>query len=90
MTRIKRKQRGEIYTDEELVPYFAEMAKGYCCGQTDDRCGYSRQKVMDTIYSDDEVFEHVIDLSMVAGAKIRKGELEVPDRYDGLYDKYKK
>ena len=37
------------------------------------------------LYSDDETFAHALDLSMVAGALIRAGDLPVPDRWDGLY-----
>ncbi len=41
--------------------------------------------VHNTIYGDDETMAHALDLSMVAGAKIRAGELPVPDRLDWLY-----
>ncbi len=41
--------------------------------------------VLNTIYSDDETYEHLLNLSMVAGALIRNGELPIPDRWDRLY-----
>ena len=47
------------------------------------------QTMLNTLYSDDETLGYAIDLSMVAGARIRKGELAVPARWDGLYDKYR-
>jgi len=47
------------------------------------------QTMLNTLYSDDETIGYAIDLSMVAGARIRKGELAVPARWDGLYDKYR-
>jgi len=84
---IKRTQRYPQYSDHEMMPFFAEIAKGYCYKQSADHCLYPREWVMNTLYSDDDVFGHMLDLSMVAGARIRAGEQEPPyDRYDGLYD----
>lgn len=83
--RVQRVQRYPQYSDDELKPWFAEVAKGYCFWQAAERCGYDRQTILNTIYSDDEVFDHGLSLSMWAGAKIRAGELPVPDRHDGLY-----
>ena len=41
--------------------------------------------VHNTIYGDDETMAHALDLSMVAGALIRAGQLPIPDRRDKLY-----
>ena len=38
------------------------------------------------MYSDDDVSGYMLDLSMVAGARILAGEQEPPNRYDGLYN----
>jgi len=48
------------------------------------------QTMENTLYGDDETLGYAIDLSMVAGAKIRSGDIDVPDRHDGLYDEYRK
>lgn len=77
----------DTYTDEELKPYFDEIAKGYCYKQSAENIGYNLDKLESTL-NDVEVRIHIVDLSMVAGAKIRIGELPVPSRHDGLYDKY--
>ena len=53
--------------------------------QATERAGMDWQTVHSTIYGDDETMAHALDLSMVAGAKIRAGQLPVPDRWDGLY-----
>ena len=84
--RIERVQRHPQYSDEELKPWFAEVAKGYCFWQAAERCGYDRGTILNTIYSDDEVFDHGLSLSMWAAAKIRMGEMGVPDRWDGLFE----
>ena len=47
------------------------------------------QTMLNTLYSDDETIGYAIDLSMVAGALIRRGDLPVPARWDGLYDEYR-
>ena len=78
----------EVYTDEELIPYFEEMSKGYCYKQSAENIGFDMEKLERTM-SDLEVRIHIVDLSIAAGAKIRAGNLAVPDRHDGLYDKYK-
>lgn len=83
--RIERLQRQPQYSDEELAPWFAEVAKGYPFDQAAERCGYVVEWIMNTVYSDDEVCDHALGLSIEAGAKIRAGELPIPDRHDGLY-----
>ena len=85
---IKRTQRYPQYSDDEMRQFFAEIAKGYCVNQSADHCGYDRETVRNTLYSDDEIYAHVLDLSMVAGARIRAGELQAPARYDKLYDEF--
>jgi len=88
--KVQRTRRREIlYTDKELMPWFDEIAKGYCYKQACKRAGLDHDKLHDTMYSDDEVMWHMLDLSTYAGALIRSGKLEVPDRWDGLYDEYK-
>jgi hypothetical protein len=83
--RIQRLQRHPQYSDEELKPWFAEVAKGYPFDQAAERCGYVVEWIMNNVYSDDEVFDHALTLSINAGARIRAGELPIPDRHDGLY-----
>jgi len=83
--RIQRTQRYPQYTDEELAPWFNEVAKGYAFEQAASRAMMVWQAVENTIYGDDDVFAHALNLSMVAGAKMRAGELPAPDRWDGLY-----
>ena len=83
---ITRTPRYPRYSDHELTPFFAEIAKGYGYKQAAARCLYPHEWILNTLYSDDEVFTHVLDLSMVAGAQIRAGERTVPSRWDGLYD----
>lgn len=86
---IQRTQRYPQYSDHELIPFFAEIAKGYPVDQAADRCLYPRKWIMNTLYSDDDTYCYVIDLSMVAGAMIRSGQMPAPaDRYDGLYNDY--
>jgi hypothetical protein len=87
--RIKRTQRLPQYSDEELAPWFAEVAKGYSFEQAAERCKLVWKWVENTVYSDDEVFEHGLNLSMVAGAKIRAGLMSVPDRHDKLYEEFR-
>jgi hypothetical protein len=82
---VRRFQRYPQYSDTELEPFFAEVYAGYCFNQAADRCLYERRFVWNTIYSDDEVMEHALNLSMAAGALIRSGKMPIPDRYDGLY-----
>lgn len=86
---IKRTQRYPQYSDEEMEPWFAEIAKGYCYKQATDRVKYDLNMVENTLYSDDETMGHMLDLAMVAAAEIRLGRREVPDRWDGLFDKFK-
>ena len=87
--RIKRTPRFPIYSDHEMMPFFDEIAKGYCYKQAAARCLYPDEWVLNTIYSDDEVSDHMLSLSMVAGARIRAGEQPAPpDRWDGLYNAY--
>jgi len=85
--RIQRLQKYPRYSDDELKPWFDEVAKGHPFDQAAERCGYVVEWIMNTVYSDDEVFDHGLTLSMMAGAKIRAGELPIPDRHDGLYRK---
>jgi len=88
---VKRIQRHPQYSDEEMMPFFEEISKGYCYKQSADHCLYPREWVLNTLYSDDDVIGHMLELSMVAGALIRAGEQEPPlDRYDKLYNKYSK
>ncbi len=82
---IPRLQRHPQYTDEELAPWFAEIAAGYCFEQAAERCKLVWEWVQNSFYSDDEVYAHGLELSMVAGALIRDGKLPVPDRHDKLY-----
>ena len=86
---VKRTQREPQYSDEEIKIFFAEVLKGYCFKQATENAGMDWQTMENTLYSDDETLVYAIDLSMVAGAKIRMGELPVPDRWDGLYDEYR-
>lgn len=78
-----------MYSDEELKPWFEQVSKGYCFKQACKIIGYSWPTLEGQLNSDREVCGYALDLAMVAGALIRKGELPVPARYDGLYDKYK-
>jgi hypothetical protein len=82
---IKRTQRYPQYSDHELAPWFAEIAKGFCFEQAAERCKLVWPWVQNTFYSDDEVMAHGLELSMVAGALIRAGKLPIPARHDGLY-----
>jgi len=84
--KVKRTQRYPQYTDDELKPWFDEIAKGYCWMQATDHCGYSRDIMQNTMYSDDDILHHMLDLAMQAGALIRAGKLPIPDRYDKLYE----
>jgi hypothetical protein len=87
--KIERTQRFPQYSDDELQRWFDEVAKGYCWKQASDRCLLVRDWVENSWLSDDDVSGYMLDLSMVAGAKIKAGELPVPDRHDGLYDEYR-
>ena len=87
--KIKRTQRWPLYSDDELKPFFKEVSAGYCFEQATERAGMDWQTMHNTLYSDDETIGYAIDLSMVAGALIRRGDLPVPDRWDGLYDEYR-
>ena len=82
---VKRTQRYPQYTDAELAKFFAEVSMGYCFEQAAERAGMDWQTMHNTLYGDDETMAHALDLSMVAGALIRRGDLPVPDRWDGLY-----
>ena len=82
---IERTQRYPQYNDEELVPWFDEVAKGYSFAQAADRVGYVWEWVLNTVYCDDDVYGHALDLSIEAGALIRAGKLPIPDRHDKLY-----
>ena len=78
-------QRYPQYADEALVPWFNEVAKGYAFEQAASRAMMVWQAVENSIFGDDDIYAHALNLSMIAGAKIRAGELQVPDRWDGLY-----
>ena len=87
--KIQRTQRFPQYSDHELIPFFAEISKGYPVDQAAKRCLYPPKWIVNTLYSDDDTYAYVIDLSMVAGALIRSGKMEPPrDRWDGLYNAY--
>lgn len=86
---VKRTQRYPQYTDTELEPFFDQVSAGYCTTQATEKAGMDYDTIMNTLYSDDETMEHMLLLSMAAGALIRSGEKEAPaDRWDGLYDEY--
>jgi len=87
---IARTQRWPQYSDDELVAWFDEVAKGYPFDQAADRVGYVWAWVLNTVYSDDEVYAHALNLSINAGALIRAGKLPIPDRHDKLYGEYRK
>lgn len=87
--KFRRTQRHPQYSPHEMQPFFAEVAKGYCWKQSADRAKMVRDWVNNTLYSDDDLLDHLLDLAIVAGAEIRTGQLAAPDRYDGLYDKFK-
>lgn len=83
---VKRKQRYPKYSEDEILRVFApEVSKGYCFKQSAERCKFVFEWVENTLYSDDELLDHMINLSMAAGARIRAGDLPVPDRHDGLF-----
>lgn len=87
---IKRTQRHPKYSDHEMMPFFAEISKGYCYKQSAARCLYPAEWVLNTIHSDDDTFTYMLDLSIAAGALIRSGlQAPPPDRWDGLYDQFK-
>jgi len=67
------------------MPWFAEIAKGYSFEQAAERCNLVWEWVQNTVYSDDDVYANGLELSMVAGALIRAGQLPIPDRRDKLY-----
>jgi len=86
---VKRIQRYPQYSDDEMIPFFEEISKGYCYKQAADHCLYPREWVMNTLYSDDDTYGYMLDLSIIAGARIREGLQQPPlDRYDRLYNKY--
>lgn len=87
--RVERTQRYPQYTDEELKPFFTQVSKGFCFEQATEKAGMDWTTMRNTLYGDDETIGYALDLSMVAGARIRDGEMAVPDRYDGLYDEFK-
>ena len=84
--KINRTQRHPQYSRQEMRPFFAEVAKGYCRKQAADRCGYPREYVLNTLYSHDDMMDQMLMLAMRAGYRIRAGLQRPPlDRYDGLY-----
>jgi len=85
---IQRTQRFPSYSDRELEPFFAEVAKGYCYKQAAARCLYPAEWVLNTLYSDDDIAVHMLNLSMMARAQIETGKIPAPKRWDGLYDQY--
>lgn len=86
---VKRTQRHPQYLDDDLRPFFAEVSAGYCFKQAAQRACMDWKTLNNTLDSDDESLVHALNLSMVAGAKIRAGLMNVPDRHDGLYDEYR-
>ena len=83
--RVKRTQRHPQYTDAEMGAFFEAVSEGYTFEQAAERCKYPFEWVLNTLNSDDETMDWALHLSMVAGARIRMGELPVPDRWDDLY-----
>lgn len=83
--KVQRTQRYPQYSDHEMSPFFAEVAKGYCWKQASERAKMVPKWVNNTLYSDDDRMELLLDLAIAAGEKIRSGLVPVPDRYDGLY-----
>lgn len=86
-SKIRRTQRHPQYSDEELKPFFAEVSKGYCFEQATKQARLDWQTMRNTLYGDDETMAYSLDLAMVAGALIRRGDLPIPDRWDRLYEK---
>lgn len=82
-------RRKIVYTDLELEPWFAEVEAGFPFNEAAQRANLDWLKLQDTIYQDDEVMDHALKLSMVAGALIRTGQQPVPDRQDKLYEEFK-
>lgn len=87
---IKRTQRYPQYSDHELIPFFEYISQGYCYKQAADKCLYPPEWIMNTLYSDDDTYGYMLDLSMAAGARIRAGaQKPPPDRHDRLYDAWR-
>jgi len=86
---IQRTQRYPQYPDEALKPFFEQVSAGYCFKQATERAGLDWDTLHNTLLSDDESIAHSLDLCMVAGALIRRGDLPVPDRWDKLYEEYR-
>lgn len=78
----------ENYPDSDLMIWFDEVAKGYPFEEACQNVGYDWPRLLKTIYSDNDVYIWALDLSMIAGAKIREGLQPAVKRHDGLYDEY--
>jgi len=68
--------------------FLREIAKGFTYLQATENLGLDRVDV-ETELDDSDFRCEVVDVAIVAGANIRAGKLPVPDRYDGLYDKFR-
>jgi hypothetical protein len=88
-TAVKRTQVFPKYRKQELNFFMLEVQAGYCFKQSAHRAGLEWVWVRNSLYSDDYKMDYALELSMMAGALIRRGDLPVPDRWDGLYDEYK-
>ena len=79
----------EVYTDAELMPWFDKVKEGFPFEEACNLLGYEWKRMDRTIYSDNDVMDWALHLSMEAGYKIRRGLLPVPNRADGLYEEYR-
>jgi hypothetical protein len=86
---VKRTLREPRYTDEQLKPFFDEVFMGYPFQEATERLGMDWKTMHNTLYSDDDIMGYALDLSIAAGALIRRGDKPVPDRKDKLYEEYR-
>lgn len=74
----------DTYTDDELIPFFELVGKGFCYRQSCDILEYEHKK-MEWTMEDLDIRIHIVNLSLRARKRIENGVIRVPERYDGLY-----
>jgi hypothetical protein len=86
---VNRTQRHPRYKPQELQGFMSEVCKGYPFREAAERAGLHWKFVENALCSDDDLMGHCLQLSMVAGEKVRRGIQPAPDRRDKLYEEYR-
>jgi hypothetical protein len=89
MKIIRNRRREILYHDWEMIPWFVWVCRGYTFKTACSKANLDWSKLKDTFDSDDDVMAYALNLSIYGSGRIREGTMPVPNRRDGLFDKYR-